>query len=59
MLAVSALLTSSNAVVAFVTHSFRIERFVRVGAIGDLPLAYLLLLSLLFDRLLCPFMRTF
>ena len=59
MLAVSALLTSSNAVVAFVTHSFRVERFVRVGAIGDLPLAYLFLLFLLFDRLLCPFMRTF
>ena len=59
MLAVSALLTSSNAVVAFVTHSFCVERFVRVGAVGDLPLAYLFLLFLLFDRLLCPFMRTF
>ena len=59
MLAVSALLTSSNAVVAFVTHSFRVERFVRVAAISDLPLAYLLLLFLLFDRLLCPFMWTF
>ncbi len=56
MLAVSALLTSSNAVVAFVTHSFCVERFVRVGAVGDLPLAYLFLLFLLFDRPLCPFM---
>ena len=59
MLAISALLTSSNAVVAFVTHSFRVERFVRVGAIGNLPLAYLFLLFPLFDRLLCPFKWTF
>ncbi len=59
MLAVSAHLTSSHAVVAFVTHSFRVEGFVRVGAVRDLPLAYLLLLLFLFDFFPCPFMWTF
>jgi len=39
VLAVSAHLTSSDAVVALVTLSFRVERFVRVRAIRNLPLA--------------------